>query len=39
LNIYLKNQLVKELIEAGVKNIPEYVHKAVKEQLNKEKRA
>jgi len=36
LNIYLKNELVKEMIEAGVKDIPEYVFQAIKEKLQKE---
>jgi hypothetical protein len=38
LNIYLKNELVKELIEAGVKDIPEFAFQAIKEKLQKEER-
>ena len=36
MNIYLKNQTVKALIEANIKDIPQFVNDAVKEKLERE---
>ncbi len=36
MNIYLKNELVTKLIEAGIKDIPTFVTEAVEEKLAKE---
>lgn len=36
MNIYLKNELVTKLIEAGIKDIPKFVNDAVEEKLSKE---
>lgn len=37
MNIYINKELSEKLYKADIKDIPKYIHEAIKEKLEKEK--